>query len=85
MNKSFFAIAAFMLPLMAMSQSSADLLHISDLNVNKSDSLITLNMNVDPKAYKVKSNDIVTLTPQFVADGDTVDMPSIRIAGRKAW
>ncbi len=85
MNKTFFAIAAFMLPLMAMSQSSTDRLHISDLNVNKSDTLITLNMNVDPKAYKVKSNDIVTLTPQFVADGDTVDMPSIRIAGRKAW
>ncbi len=85
MNKIFFAIAAFMMPLMAMSQSSTERLHISDLNVNKSDSLITLNMNVDPNAYKVKSNDIVTLTPQFVADGDTIDMPSIRIAGRRAY
>lgn len=74
-----------MMPLMAMSQSATDLLHISDLSVNKGDSLITLNMNVAPKDYKIKSNDIVTLTPQFVADGDTVDMPPIRIAGRKAW
>lgn len=81
----FFAIAAFMLPLMAFSQSNSDLLHISDLAVNKGDSLITLNMNVDPKAYKVKSNDIVTLTPHYIADGDTVKLPEIRIAGRKAW
>lgn len=86
MNKNlFFAIAAFMLPLMAFSQSNTDLLHISDLTVNKGDSLITLNMNVNAKAYKVRSNDIVTLTPQYVVDGDTVKMPEIRIAGRKAW
>ena len=85
MNKSIFAIAAFMLPLMALSQTSSDLLHISGLNVNKGDSMITLNMSVDPRDYRVKSNDIVTLTPQLISGGDTVGMPAIRIAGRKAW
>ncbi len=86
MNKKiFFAIAAFMLPLMAFAQSNTDLLHIKDINVNKGDSMLTFNMNVDPKEYKVKSNDIVTLTPRLVTGDKTIDMPGIRIAGRKAW
>ena len=86
MNKKIFlAIAAFMLPMMAFAQSVSDILHISDLAVNKGDSLFTINMNVNPKDFKVKSNDIVTLTPRFVTEYDTVYMPPIRIAGRKAW
>ncbi|MDE6417954.1 MAG: hypothetical protein K2K49_01950 [Duncaniella sp.] len=85
MNMRTFAIAAFMLPLMAHAQSASDMLHISGLNVNKGDSLVTLNMSVDPKAYRVGTNDIVTLTPQLVAGGDTLAMPPVRIAGRRAW
>ncbi len=85
MNKNIIAMAAMMLPLIASAQSNTERLHISDMSVNKGDTLITLNMNVNPKEYKVKSTDIVTLTPKMVADGDTVSMPGIRIAGRKAW
>lgn len=85
MNMRIFAIAAFILPLMVSSQTNSNLLHISGLNVNKSDSLLTVNMNVDPRAYKVKSNEIVTLTPQYVSGGDTVSLAPVRMAGRKAW
>lgn len=85
MNKNIIAMAALVLPLTASAQSNSELLHISDMSVNKGDTLITLNMNVNPKEYRVKSTDIVTLTPKMVADGDTVDMPGIRIAGRRAW
>ncbi|MDE7419635.1 MAG: hypothetical protein K2N35_05460 [Muribaculaceae bacterium] len=86
MNKKIFlAIAAFMLPMMAPAQTNTELLHITDLTVNKGDSLITFNMNVNPKAYKVKSNDIVTLTPRYVLNDSTFDLPPVRIAGRKAW
>ncbi len=85
MNKKIIALAAAMLPMIAAAQTNTERLHISQMSVNKGDTLITLNMNVDPKAFKVKSTDIVTLTPQLVTDGDTVAMPGIRIAGRKAW
>ncbi|MDE6650000.1 MAG: DUF3868 domain-containing protein [Muribaculaceae bacterium] len=85
MNKKLIAMAAILLPIAAAAQSTSDRLHISQMNVNKGDTLLTFNMTVDPKAYKVKSNHIVTLTPQYVSNGDTVPMPEIRIAGRKAW
>ena len=85
MNKKLIAMAALLLPVAAAAQATTDRLHISEMNVNKGDSLITFNMTVAPKEYKVKSNDIVTLTPLYVADGDTLAMPQIRIAGRKAW
>ncbi len=85
MKKNIIAMAALMLPIIAAAQSNTERLHISQMSVNKGDSLITLNMNVNPKDFKVKSTDIVTLTPQMVTDGDTVAMPPVRIAGRKAW
>ena len=85
MKKKLLAVAALLLPLAAAAQSTSERLHISKMNVNKGDTLITLNMTVDPKAYKVGGNEIVTLTPQYVADGDTLSMPPVRIAGRKAW
>ena len=74
-----------MLPMIGAAQSTSDRLHISQMNVNKGDTLITFNMTVDPKEYKVKSTDIVTLTPQYVSNGDTLSMPEIRIAGKRAW
>ena len=85
MKKKLLAVAALLLPLAAAAQSTSERLHISKMNVNKGDTLITLNMTVDPKAYKVGGNEIVTLTPQYVAGGDTLSMPPVRIAGRKAW
>lgn len=85
MNKTIIALAAALLPLAAAAQSNVDRLHISEMSVNKGDSLLTVNMKVNPKDYRLKSNDIVTLTPLLVTDTDTVAMQPIRIAGRKAW
>lgn len=85
MNKKLIAPAAALVALMAPAQTNTGLLHISDLNVNKGDSLLTLNMTVSPKEWRVPSNDIVTLTPLLVAGKDTVAMEPVRIAGRRAW
>lgn len=60
-------------------------LHISELSVNKGDEMLTLNMTLDPKAYRLKGADIVTLTPYLVAGPDSIGMPPLRIAGSKAW
>lgn len=64
---------------------NADRLHISNLDINKGNEQITVNMTVDPKAYHIKGNEIVELTPAIVAPADTLRLPSIRIAGRQAW
>ena len=86
MNRTITAIAAALLPLTAAAESNTDLLHISNMSVNKGDSLITLNMTLHPSGYRLKRNDVVSLTPMLVAEGgDTVQMPPVRVAGRSAW
>lgn len=85
MNKKLIAMAAALLPLMAAAQTNTERLHISQMSVNKGDSLITLNMTVDPKAYSLKGNDIVSLTPMLANGSDTIAMPELRVAGKQAW
>lgn len=85
MNKTLIAMAAALLPMMAPAQTNTERLHISQMSVNKGDTLITLNMTLSPKEYRLKGTDIVNLTPMLASDGDTVEMPGVRIAGRKAW
>ena len=70
MKKKLIAMAAALLPMMAAAQSNSERLHISQMSVNKGDSLITLNMTLDPKAFSLKVNDIVSLTP-MLANGST--------------
>ncbi|MBD5277773.1 MAG: DUF3868 domain-containing protein [Bacteroides sp.] len=85
MNKRNIVIAAMLLPLLAAAEGNSGRLHISDLNVNKGESQLTLNMKVDPKGYRVKGNNIVTLTPMLVAEDDTLSLQPVRIAGKGAW
>lgn len=85
MKKIIFAAIAALLVLPALAESNTGKLHISQMNVNKGDDFMTLNMTVDPKAYRIKGNDIVTLTPCLVSPTDTVTMAPVRIAGGKAW
>ena len=85
MKKNIIALAAALLPLMAAAQSNTDRLHISGMSVNKGDSLITLNMTLDPKDFHIKRNDIVSIRPKLVAGSDTIDMPPVRVAGKGAW
>ena len=85
MKKKLIAMAAALLPLMAAAQSNSERLHISQMSVNKGDSLITLNMTLDPKAFSLKGNDIVSLTPMLANGSDTIEMPCLRVAGKQAW
>ena len=84
MNKLFTALAAAALPFMAAADNSA-LLNISQMSVNKGDSLITVNLTVDPRAYRIPSDNIVTLTPILASATDTLELAPVRIAGRQAW
>ncbi len=86
MNKKFFAIAAGVLAVIeAAAGVNTERLHISNLSVNKGDSLLTLNMTVSPKQWRLSSNDIVTLTPLLVSETDTMKLTPVRIAGKHAW
>ncbi len=85
MNKIKHAALALLLPVAATAGNNTDLLHISQMSVNRGETQLTLNMTVDPKAYKVKSNEIVTLTPMLASETDTVEMAPVRIAGKGAW
>lgn len=84
MNKILIALAAAALPVMAAADNSA-LLNISQMSVNKGDSLITVNLTVDPRAYRIPSDNIVTLTPILASATDTLELDPVRIAGRQAW
>ena len=85
MNRKLIAMAASLLPLLAAGQTNSERLNISNLSVNKGDSLITLNMTVNPKDFRLRGNDIVSLTPMFVTEKDTLWMPNLRVAGKQAW
>ncbi len=85
MNKTLIAMAAALLPMLAPAQTNTERLHISQMSVNKGDTLITVNMTLSPKQFKLKGTDIVSLTPMMTNGSDTVLMPGVRIAGRRAW
>lgn len=85
MKKTFIAFAAAILSFGSFAQTNSSRLHITRMNVNKGDSLITLNMTVSPKDYRLGGNDIVTLTPILVSPFDSVAMTPMRIAGKQAW
>lgn len=84
MYKNKYLLTALLLPVMAMADNAGSL-HISRLNVNKGEEQLTLNMTLDPKAYRLKSSEIVNITPMLVAASDTLELPSLRIAGKQAW
>ena len=83
--KQIYLILAALLAPTAIHADNASTLHISGMNVNKGDEMLTLNMTVDPSAFRLKSNEIVNLTPMVVAGSDTLAMPSVRLAGKQAW
>ncbi len=85
MNKIQHAALALLLPVAATAGNNTDLLHISQMSVNRGETQLTLNMTVDPRAYKVGSNQIVTLTPMLASETDTIEMAPVRIAGKGAW
>lgn len=84
MNKILIFLAGTLLSASA-SAGNADRLHISNIDINKGNEQITVNMDFNPKEFHVKSNEIVELTPAIVSSSDTLRLPSVRIAGRQAW
>ncbi len=60
-------------------------LHISNLAVHTADEAMTVNMTINPSQYKIKSNRYVRLTPVLTANGDSLRLPSVTVAGRNAW
>lgn len=84
MNKILIFLAGTLLSA-STSAGNADRLHISNLNINKGNEQITVNMDFNPKEFHIKSNEIVELTPAIVTSSDTLRLPSVRIAGRQAW
>ena len=66
------------------NQQSAQF-NISDLAINQSEEVMTVNMTVNPADFKVKSNRMVVLTPAIIAGSDTVSLPAVTVAGRQAW
>lgn len=85
MKTIILAVAALLSGLTATAESNTGKLHISEMSVNKGDDMLTLNMTVDPKAYRLKGDDVVTLTPCLVSATDSILMPAVRIAGKRAW
>ncbi len=84
MKKILSAIVAAAIPLLAAADNTGSL-HISKMSVNKGEDLITVNMTVSPAEYSIGGSQIVTLTPMLAGPADTIALPAMRIAGRRAW
>lgn len=76
--------AALILPFIALADNAGSM-HISQLNVNKGEDQLTVNMMVDPRGYHLKGDEIVNITPLLVGSADTIEFPTMRMAGRRAW
>ncbi|MDE6300998.1 MAG: DUF3868 domain-containing protein [Muribaculaceae bacterium] len=76
-----FLVAAFS----ASAGVNSSKLYISDLAVLKSEEAMTVNMTVSPADYKVKTNNLVKLTPILIGQNDTLSLPAVTVAGRNAW
>ncbi|MDE5773784.1 MAG: OmpA family protein [Muribaculaceae bacterium] len=63
---------------------NAGRLNISQLNIVRGEEAMTVNMVVNPKAFHIKSGEIVTLRPSLVNENDTLSMPAVTIAGHDA-
>lgn len=63
---------------------NAGRLNISQLNIVRGEEAMTVAMVVNPKAFHIKSGDIVTLRPSLVNETDTISMPDVTIAGHDA-
>lgn len=85
MDKKKIFLATLLLPLLAIAEN-AELFNISDLNINKSEKQLTLNMTVNPKGFRLKSNETLSLRPLIISEtSDTIALPPVRIAGKGAW
>lgn len=71
--------------LTASGASNSASLHIKDLQVLKSDSMLTVNFSIDPKTYKINSHNLVTLMPAIMGEADTLRLEPVTIAGKNAW
>lgn len=69
----------------AFAGTNSSLLHLSDLDVLKSEKAVTVNLTLNPREYKLKSTDMVTLVPAIVAGGDTMRLTPLTVAGKQAW
>ncbi len=78
------SFAAILLPVVALADNAGSM-HISQVNVDKGENQLTVNMMVDPQGYRLKGDEIVKITPLLVGETDTLEFPSMRMAGRRAW
>ncbi|MDE5551707.1 MAG: DUF3868 domain-containing protein, partial [Muribaculaceae bacterium] len=83
MKKNYMLLALLSMPLMAAAGVTA--LNLSNININRGEEQISLNMDIAPRAFHVRSNDVVRLTPMFVTESDTVTLPALSLAGKNAW
>ena len=55
---------------------------VGNLKMSRSGSLLTVGMDIDMSQLRVESNRAVILTPCVVAQGDSVELPSVGVYGR---
>lgn len=84
---SIIAITAAGLPLAAGAADVKELFipDVAEPRVLRSGNSLTVNFSVDPKGYKVSSNESMVLTPAIVSGADTVRLDPVTVFGRQAW
>lgn len=66
-------------------QPVVDGVSVSDLKMEHSGSHMIVDMQIDMQGLDVNSNRAVLLTPRIVNGGDSIDLPSVGIYGRRRY
>lgn len=90
MKKIFYILTA--LSGMGMTMAAQEDVHtvvdgvsISDLKMERSGSYMIVDMLIDMQSLDVNSNRAILLTPQIVNGGDSINLPSVGVYGRRRY
>lgn len=91
MKRTIFVLTVLMgwgLPHKGMAQEAGNILpdvSVSRLRMERSDKYLSVKMHIDMSRLSVDANRAVLLTPRLVHGGDSLDLPSIGIYGRRRY
>lgn len=79
------AIAAALCCALASATPIKPVAGISDIELLKSDSHMTVQMKADPSVVHTGRDNLISVTPAFISGNDTLRLAPIVYAGRNAW
>ena len=81
---SLLAVVLVALPAQAQ-QIMEGTAEVKNLNVSRDNGRVTVKMDIDVTTLEVGGDETVVLTPAIEKGGESLELPSVEIMGRRAW